>query len=65
MDVKGEVLLDLLNKNKLRNGTKMFLESKFFLFMVKFKKLEFSAPLKNNYIFYSCNCIMHGMLFQG
>jgi len=31
MDVKGEVLLQLLNKSKLRNGTKAFLiESKFF-----------------------------------
>jgi len=25
MDVKGEVLLQLLNKTKLSNGTKMFL----------------------------------------
>jgi len=46
MDVKGEVLLQLLNKSKLRNGTKTFLESKFSLFIVKFKKLGFSAPLK-------------------
>jgi len=45
MDVKGEVLLQLFNKSKLRNGTKLFLEQKFFLFIVKFKKLEFSAPL--------------------
>jgi len=30
MDVKGEILLQLLNKNKLRNGTKTFLEPKFF-----------------------------------
>jgi len=33
MDAKGEVLLQLLNKSKLRNGTKtflQFLEPKFF-----------------------------------
>jgi len=30
MDAKGEVLLQLFNKSKLRNGTKMFLEPKFF-----------------------------------
>jgi len=32
MDVKGEVLLQLLNKSKLRNETKTFLEPKFSLF---------------------------------
>jgi len=46
MDVKGEVLLQLLNKNKLKNGTKRFLEPKFFSIYSKFKKLGFSAPLK-------------------
>jgi len=30
MDVKREVLLQLFNKSKLRNGTKTFLEPKFF-----------------------------------
>jgi len=45
MDVKGEVLLQLLNKSKLRNGIKTFREPNFSLFIVKFKKLEFSAPL--------------------
>jgi len=45
MDVKGEVLLQLFNISKLRNGTKTFLESIFSLFIVKFKKLGFSAPL--------------------
>jgi len=30
MDVKGEVLLLLFNKSKLRNETKTFLETKFF-----------------------------------
>jgi len=30
MDVKDEVLLQLFNKNKLRNRTKTFLEPKFF-----------------------------------
>jgi len=46
MDVKGKVLLQLFNKSKLRNGTKTFLEQKFSLFIVKFKKLGFSAPLR-------------------
>jgi len=32
MDVKGEVLLQLFNKNKLRTRTKTFLEPKFFFF---------------------------------
>jgi len=41
MDVKGEVLLQFFNKSKLRNRT-----NKFSLFIVKFKKLGFSAPLK-------------------
>jgi len=31
MDVKGEVLLQRVNKNKLRNGPKTFLELKFFV----------------------------------
>jgi len=44
MDVKGKELLQLFIKSKLRNGTKTFLEPNFFLFMVKFKKLGFSAP---------------------
>jgi len=35
MDVKGEVLLQLFKKSKLRNGIKTFLEPKFFLFVVK------------------------------
>jgi len=43
MDVKGEVLLQLFNKRKLRNGTKTYLEQNF-VFIVKFKKLGFSAP---------------------
>jgi len=30
MDVKGKVLLQLFNNRKLRNGTKMYLEQKFF-----------------------------------
>jgi len=44
MDVKGEVLLRL-EKNMLRNGSKMFLEPNFTLFKVKFKELGFSTPL--------------------
>jgi len=46
MDVEGEVLLKHLNKSKLKNRTKMFLEQNFSLFIVKFKKLEFSTPLR-------------------
>jgi len=47
MDVKSKVslLLQLFTKSKLRNGTKTFLEPTFSLFIVKFKKLGFSAPL--------------------
>jgi len=30
MDIKGKVLLQLLNKSQFRNGTKTFLEPKFF-----------------------------------
>jgi len=30
MDVKGKVLSQLFNKGRLRNGTKTFLELKFF-----------------------------------
>jgi len=49
MDVKGKVLLELFNKRKLRNGNKTFLKPKFFsLFIIKFKKLGFSAPLRQN-----------------
>jgi len=33
-------------KRKLINETKTYLEQNFFLFIVKFKKLGFSAPLK-------------------
>jgi len=43
--LKVKVLLQLFNKKKLRNGTKTFLEPNFFS-IVKYKKLEFSAPLK-------------------
>jgi len=42
---KGEVFLQLFNKSKLRNGTKTFLQPNFFLFVVKIKKLGFSASL--------------------
>jgi len=44
MDVKGTELLQLFNKRKLRNGTKTFLEAKFFMIIVKCKKLELRAP---------------------
>jgi len=46
MDVKGEVLLQLFNKNKLRMGPKRFLSQNFST-LVKFKKLGFSAPLRS------------------
>jgi len=42
--LKVKVLLQLFNKSKLKNGTKTLLEPKF-LFIVKFKKLGFGAPL--------------------
>jgi len=45
MDVKGDVLLQLFNKIKLKNGTKTFLEPIFFS-IAKFNK-GFSAPLSN------------------
>jgi len=48
MDVKGQVILELFNKSKLRNGIKTFLEPKFPIF-VKFKKLGFSAPLSSDF----------------
>jgi len=46
MHVKGKILLQLFNKQKLRNGIKTYLEQFFSLFIVKFQKLGFSAPLK-------------------
>jgi len=46
MNVKGVVLLQLFYKRKLRNGTKTYLEPKFFSILVKIKKLGFSAPLR-------------------
>jgi len=45
MDVKDEVLLQLFYKRKLRNGTK---SKNFSLFIVKFKKLGFSALLSTD-----------------
>jgi len=45
MDVKDKVLLQLFYTRKLRNGTKTYLEQNFSLFIVKLKKLGFSAPL--------------------
>jgi len=43
MDVKVIVLLQLFNKSKLSNGTNIFLELNSFLFVIKFKKLRFTA----------------------
>jgi len=45
MDVKGKVLLQLLTKAEM--GAKRFYSQNFSQFMVKFKKLGFSAPLKS------------------
>jgi len=50
MDVKGEVLLQFFDKSKLRDGTKTYLEQKISLFIVKFEKLGFSAPLICNFL---------------
>jgi len=55
MDVKGEVLLQLFNKSKLRNGTKTFIEPKFFSI---YSQLGFSAPL--NIRIYTCNKLWDG-----
>jgi len=49
MGVEGEVLLKLFNKSKLKKRPKMFLEQNSSLFIVKFNKLEFSAPLRPLY----------------
>jgi len=54
MDLKGKVLLQLFNKRKLRNGTKMYLEQIFSLCIVRFKKLGFIAPLKVKQLFNEC-----------
>jgi len=40
MDVKSEILLQLFNKSKLRNGTKTFLEPKFFSIYSQIKKIR-------------------------
>jgi len=40
MDVKGDVLLQLFNKSKLRNGTKTFTEPKFFSVYSQIKKIK-------------------------
>jgi len=45
MYVKGEVLLQLFNKSKLRNGTKTLLEPKLFSICSQIKKLGFGARL--------------------
>jgi len=54
MNVKGEVLLQLLNKSKLTNETKTFLEPKFFS-IDKIKKLGFNAPLTVQFFFQLIN----------
>jgi len=55
MDVKGKVFLQLFSKSKLRNGTKTFLEPKFFS-IVKFEILVFSVPLMWATITADLNC---------
>jgi len=46
MDIKGnKVLLQLFNNSKLRNGTKKFLQQKFYSIYSKFKKLGFTLFL--------------------
>jgi len=40
MDVKGEVLFQLLNKSKIRNGIKTFLEPKFFSIYRQIKEIS-------------------------
>jgi len=45
MNVKGEVLLQLFNKSKLRNGTKMFVEPKFFLYLQSNLRNQGLVPL--------------------
>jgi len=45
MDVKGEILLQLFNKSKFKKWEQNISRAKNFLFIVKLKKLGFSAPL--------------------
>jgi len=40
MNVKGESTLKFFNKKKLRNGTKTFLEPKFFSICSQIKKIR-------------------------
>jgi len=46
LDGIGKVLLQLFYKRKLRIGIKTYLEQIFSLFIIKLKKLGFSAPLR-------------------
>jgi len=48
--LKVNLLLQLFNKSKLRNGTKTFLEPMFFSSIVNFKKLGFSVPLQPQWL---------------
>jgi len=45
MDVKGEVLLQLFNKRKLRNGTKTYLAQFFFSIYSQIKKIRVKVCL--------------------
>jgi len=44
MNVKGEVLLQLFYKRKLRNETKTYLEQKFFSIYSQIKKIRVECP---------------------
>jgi len=46
MDVKGEVLLQLYNKSKLRNGTKTYLEQNFFSICNQIEEIRVYCPFK-------------------
>jgi len=49
IDVMGIVFLQLFNKSKLRNGTKTFLESKFFSVYGHIKKIRLYCSFKPSY----------------
>jgi len=47
MNVKGKVLLQLLNESKFRNETKTFLEPKFFYIYSQIKKIRVYCPFNS------------------
>jgi len=46
MDVKGEVRLQLINKSKLRNGTKTYLEPKLFSIYSQIWEIRVYCPFE-------------------